>query len=256
MSNKLLIPTLKIQACGFSDTGLVRTNNEDAWAQIPEKNFFVLADGMGGHNAGEIAAQEAVCELCYWINNTVSYDNLTLEELSTNIYKAIVDVNTKIYLHSTSSLSLKGMGTTLCCMYFYEDNIVYAHVGDSRIYRLRNGQLQQLTEDHSLMNELIRVNRIDEDHLDHFLHKNVITKALGIEKRLTPSLSQIPILSDDIYIMCSDGLSDYVSEEQITSILLNHNDLENAGLALIERANTAGGFDNITVILTKVTENE
>lgn len=244
----------KVTAYGISDIGLVRQNNEDAWAQLPELNFFVLADGMGGHRAGEVAAKEAVSSLCDHFKQTLTIagPHLSLDEAYGLIQLSFEHANNSVYQLNKSDADLRGMGTTLCCIYCHPKGIIYAHVGDSRIYRLHHHVLEQLTKDHSLLRELVDLGQIDEHNAGEFLYKNIITKAVGTEKSIQPSVHICDVINNDIFLMCSDGLTDMLQLKEIEAILNENPCIETAANKLIAKANEKGGFDNTTIVIVKV----
>lgn len=247
----------KILAYGHTDKGLVRENNEDVWGGVPELGFFALADGMGGHRAGEVASREAIMGLCQFVEDTIGQHNgITLDETSEIIRHIVEQVNNKIYQRGCSEDKLRGMGTTLCCIQFHEDGVVCAHVGDSRIYRLRDKKLEQLTEDHSLLRELIELGQIGEGEAPEFLYKHIITKAIGTEPNVEASVLVCDLVDSDIYMMCSDGLSDMLTQEEIETIMNREPMVEGSVRALIAKANEKGGVDNITVVAMQVQEYE
>lgn len=246
----------KILSAGLSDTGLVRENNEDTWLKLLPQRFFVLADGMGGHQAGEVASHEAVTSLCRIVskklnNRDESIDLVMAKDL---IIESIKEVNQHVYKMSRQDSELKGMGTTLCFLYFHPKGVIYGHVGDSRIYRYRNKKLVQLTKDHSLLRELLDLGELNERQADGFAYKNIITKAIGTEPNVEPCIRVSEISFQDIYLMCTDGLSDLLSLEEMEAIINRKASLKDTAAALIERAKTLGGYDNITVVLAKVQE--
>lgn len=253
MVSARLMP-FKLSSCGLSDIGLVRQNNEDVWVQLPEDGFFLLADGMGGHQAGEVAAREAANVLCQIVQKKITpiREASSLVELKDLLGKAIRHVNMLIFKMSRTKQELRGMGTTLCCLLFHEQGLIYAHVGDSRIYRLRGHQLEQLTKDHSLLRELVDQGELDEKQALDFLYKNIITKAIGTEPRVEPSVETIEVREDDVFFMCSDGLSDLLGLDEIEDLLLHSPSLHEAAARLVACANEKGGRDNITVVLAKV----
>ena len=245
----------KIVTYGFSDTGLVRHNNEDYWAGVPLLNFYALADGMGGHRAGEVASKEAVTILCKIMEETVGLHecDFTIDEIHGILQFAIETVNESVYKMGRSNPSLKGMGTTLCCVHFHSTGLVYAHVGDSRIYRYRNKKLEQLTHDHSLLRELADMGQLDDHRANNFAYKNVITRAIGTESYVEPAVHTTDVCEGDIYLMCSDGLSDMLSSKEIEKIITHNTaSMEKACKKLISKANEKGGNDNVTAVLTKV----
>lgn len=246
----------KVLSFGSSDIGLVRQNNEDAWNSLPQERFFVLADGMGGHKAGEVASAETVSVLSQLIQKAWhNSEKLTLEESEGYLRHAIEVVNRIIYQLSKSDDEFRGMGTTLCTVFFHDDGIIYAHVGDSRIYCFHAGKLDLLTNDDSLMREMMDLGQLNEKQISEALYKNVLTKAVGTELHIDPSVHTIDVCQNDIYLMCTDGLSDLVSFEEIEEILNLSTSLEDAGNSLVKRAKENGGYDNITLILMQIKEN-
>lgn len=243
----------KILAYGLSDIGQ-RQNNEDVWAQLPEEAFFALADGMGGHQAGEVAAREAVNHACWLFKQRLAAaSDKSLQGVSQILREVIKQVNEIIYDMGSQQTYLRGMGTTLCCVYIHSDGLIYGHVGDSRIYLLRKKTLQQLTQDHSLLRELIDLGQLDEQQADEFHYKNIITKAIGTEPFVEGNVQTMPLSPGDIILMCSDGLSDPVQSEEIQHIMTHVSDRE-MGKQLIKAAKQRGGYDNVTVVIIKVQE--
>lgn len=244
----------KLASFGLSDIGLVRKNNEDYWDEIPNLQFFALADGMGGHRAGEVASKEAIHALMDILNKTIgdSVETLDLSEMHGIIQYAIEYANQTIYKLSTKDIELRGMGTTLCCLLFNPQGLIYAHVGDSRIYRLREGKLDQLTKDDSLLRQLREAGHVRSGSSDGSSYKGIITKAIGTEKTVDPSVHITEIMDQDVYLMCTDGLSDMLKLKEIEKILNSYSDVQVAGKTLVACAKEKGGFDNVTVVLTKV----
>ena len=222
----------KIEFYGISEIGLVRADNEDIWAALPEKKFFILADGMGGHNAGEIASSLAVESMCASIQPLND-----IEETCQHLREAIAQTNSKIFEASCRDPRFAGMGTTLSCFIIVKNVLIYGHVGDSRLYRYRD-DLQRLTEDHSLRQTS--------------LMRHVITRAVGTEPTVLPDIGVIPLKSKDLYMLCSDGLSDYVDDKKIARILSSPLSLEEMGRNLVEIALEKGGNDNITLLLVRI----
>lgn len=243
---------IKIKACGISDVGLVRNNNEDVFAELPEQQCFILADGMGGHQAGEIASRETVEVLSNYLQKHSKSLQSSLEEASSIILKAISDVNTHIFKMGRTNPDLKGMGTTLCLLHIQDAGIVFAHVGDSRIYRLRSGKLDLLTKDHSLLRELVDLGQIKEHEAGEFHYRNIITRAIGTEPIVQPSIQIEGLLLKDIFILCSDGLSDLLRKEEIETIVNEAESLSLAATRLILLSKKRGGHDNITLLLVQI----
>jgi protein phosphatase len=241
----------KVSIFAVSDVGLVRYNNEDSWKHLPEDQFYVLADGMGGHQAGEIASRMAVDGLCALFQENHVKDVQEIANTKNLLYQIIQDVNACVHRKGQEGAGLKGMGTTLCCIYLHPDGLVYAHVGDSRIYRLRGQLLEQLTHDHSLLQELIDLGELSKQQAEEFHYKNVITKAIGTQFFVDPVVKSSNLLAGDTFLMCSDGLTDLVSKDEIQKILLQYSD-EEAAAQLVSLAKSRGGYDNITVLIIKV----
>lgn len=238
----------KISYEGISSVGLVRQNNEDYWTFDLEHQLFVLADGMGGHRAGEVASKEAAEGLCtYYKSNIANCDRSLINSMEL-LFDAIYEINFSIYRMSRQYAELRGMGTTLCCVLFHSEGLIFGHVGDSRIYRLRNQHLERLTKDHSLLRELIDLGQLSEQQADEFLYKNILTKAIGTEPSIEPSVYTDSIQIGDIILMCSDGLTDMLSDEEIQSALLEV-PYEEMAQKLVDRAIAKGGRDNVTVVL-------
>jgi PPM family protein phosphatase len=241
------LKSFKIEYFGISETGLVRSNNEDVWSVVPEKKFFILADGMGGHNAGEVASSFAVESMCESIHSLPA--KADVENACQLLREAIAKANSKVFEESHHHPDYAGMGTTLSCILVLDNFLVYGHIGDSRLYRYRN-RLQQLTEDHSLRHTLW--NKEEESSSPTLLLRNVITRAIGTQATVLPDIGVIPLYSKDLYMLCSDGLSDYVEEDKIARALSSIGPLEAMGRNLVELALEKGGNDNITLLLVRV----
>ena len=238
-----------IEFSGLSDIGLVRSKNEDVWAKVPGREFYILADGMGGHNAGDVAAKDTVSLLC---NRFKDYSCDVLEDFVDDLISSIVAVNNKIHDKGHSDSSLYAMGTTVCCLGFCVEKVVCAHLGDSRIYRMRKGRLEHLTRDHSLLNDLIDSGKIGDDEIENFKRKHVLSKALGLKRFEVPDVDYDDCKEGDMYLMCSDGLSDYVSWSKIQKLLKKGENLDVLCRELVDAAKNSGGDDNITVVLLRV----
>ena len=236
----------------ISDIGLIRSNNEDFWKVLADQQFFVLADGMGGHQAGEVASKQAVEKLCFLFERhfDAQEDCAYVQRL---IKHAIKEVNSFVYRMGKEHGAWRGMGTTLCCALFHPEGLIYAHVGDSRIYRLRHGELEQLTQDHSLLCELIQLGQLSEQQAEEFLYKNIITKAIGTEPEVEPVVKHTTLEVGDLILMCTDGLSDLVGCHEIKKMMLQTPE-EKIAETLVNKAKEKGGNDNITVIVVKVKE--
>jgi protein phosphatase len=227
-----------LDSFGITNIGLVRGNNEDVWAILPHERFFILADGMGGHKAGEVASSLTMQSMCASISSLSESANI--EEACRLLRDAIAKANAKVYKESHLHPEYAGMGTTLSCFVIIEDVLIYGHVGDSRLYRYRD-KLEQLTEDHSLHQDR-----------EKFTLRNVITRAIGNLPMILPDIGVIPLRQKDIYMLCSDGLSDYVDKNTLARLLASPSSLEEIGKKLVESALEKGGNDNITLLLVKV----
>jgi len=243
-----------ISFVGLSNIGLVRQNNEDYWAYLEPERLFILADGMGGHKGGEVASHEAVEYLGVFFKRGFEESNQTLDGVMKAMFESICEMNRIIYRMSRQFSELRGMGTTLCCVHIHSEGIVYGHVGDSRIYRLRNEKLTRLTQDHSLLRELIDLGQLSEQQEEGFPYKNILTKAIGTESYIEPSIRIDSIEAEDILLLCSDGLTDMLSDSEIQSILLT--ETEKPAEMLIEKALERGGRDNITLVLIFINRND
>lgn len=242
---------MKVESYGATDIGLVRLNNEDVWAQMPREQLYILADGMGGHKAGEVAANETVMLICRIIKE--AYQKLRpIKEWAAIIEQAIQQANAHILKLGSKDRAMEGMGTTLCLALIVGKTLLYAHVGDSRIYRVRKGRLTQMTRDHSLKEELIASGELDESLALSFPYKNYITRAIGTHKHVTPAIATDPVEPGDIYFLCSDGLTDSLSDAQIHDIIDTSDSLETATAMLILEAKNNGGNDNITILILKI----
>lgn len=235
---------MEIEAIGLSDKGLVRLENEDAYLLMPSCHFYALADGLGGRNSGEIASREAILHLS---------QSLEKKKTAESILTGIQEANLKIWEMAQTNESHTGMGTTLSCIFFHDHSCFLANVGDSRIYRLRDDELQQLTQDDSLVFELVQFGLLDEQEAKTFPLKHVITKSLGGIPLIEPSISKTDVQPGDFFLLCSDGLYNPVDDATMKQILLSTNDLQQACEKMIRKALDLGGLDNITVILIHVT---
>lgn len=232
---------------GLSDIGLRRSNNEDVWIALPDKGFFALADGMGGPQAGEVAAHEAIHHLADSVRKMKKKSCL---ELIIELRDAIEEANRWVYQMGQTSDALQGMGTTLCCLLWHEEAVLYAHVGDSRIYRLRDQKLELLTRDHSLFSRWLKTGRLAEEEPPS-RYKNVITRAVGTGTHANPEVAVAAHRPGDLYLLCTDGLSDVLPLEEIEKILLQEETLSSASEKLIERAKIKGSCDNMTLLIVR-----
>ncbi len=229
---------------GVTDTGRVREHNEDAIAWNAEQGWAVLADGMGGHHAGEVASAIAV---------EVIGAQLQQSRDATVLQAAVEQANLAIHQQAIGQPRLHTMGTTVVAVSLHGRSLHCAHVGDSRLYRFRDSELQQLSRDHSLVQELLDEGMLDAEQARCSEQKNVITRALGLEARVEVEMSEDRTVAGDCYLLCSDGLSDRLRDEEI-AVLLAGEALPQVARSLIDAANVCGGEDNISVIIIRVWE--
>ncbi|RMH62089.1 MAG: Stp1/IreP family PP2C-type Ser/Thr phosphatase [Zetaproteobacteria bacterium] len=244
---------------GTVDVGIKRKHNEDAIALVPGEGLAILADGMGGHNAGEVAsgmAVETVHNFLRGVANRIddkSVPNSQRRPESSLLQQAVMEANRKIHQHALRHPECSGMGTTIITALFHRDRLTSAHVGDSRMYRLRDEYLTPVTEDHSLVQEQMRRGLVTPIDAQTSRVRNIVTRALGVEASVEPEVIENQTRPGDIYLMCSDGLTDVVPDEAIRLVLLEQQrDLKRAMQTLVDLANDAGGPDNISIILIRV----
>ncbi|MGA2091193.1 MAG: Stp1/IreP family PP2C-type Ser/Thr phosphatase [Endomicrobiales bacterium] len=224
-----------------TDLGLVRKNNEDAWLIEEKSGLFMIADGLGGANAGEVASTMAL---------DVIAENFSQSE---NLIASILSANDMIFEASRSSAQYKGMGTTVVACVIHKDVYTIAWVGDSRLYMVRNKQIQPLTTDHSIVQEQITKGLITSESAKTVHYKNVLTRALGVDHTVEPGCIDIPAMNDDFLVLCSDGLHGMISDAEILEIVLAQGNPAAICGELIAQANKAGGRDNCTVIVIHYT---
>ena len=245
------------EICTLTDPGLVRNNNEDAVAFDAETGLCLLADGMGGYNAGEVASSMAVAfidsELGRWL--TEAGRQPTTRDMRRAMEICVENANHSIFNAAHSNRQYAGMGTTLVLGVFQDSRLMLGHIGDSRCYRLRGTELQQLTKDHSLLQEQLDGGLITPEDARVSLNRNLITRALGVEDMVLLEVNEYRVAPGDLYMMCSDGLSDMISPEGIAGILIGPQTLEYKTRQLITAANEGGGRDNISVVLVRASED-
>jgi protein phosphatase len=242
----------------LSDVGLRRSHNEDSYFAGDDLALYLVADGMGGHAAGEIASQTAAKTISDFVSRAEKDRDMTwpfgvddsYSEMENILLSAIKLANQMICRMATEKPELAGMGTTIAGVKIHEGEASIFNVGDSRVYRFRNGVIEQLTTDHSWVNEQLQRRMITEEEARTHRWKNVITRALGNKSSIEVDLRTIPVQSGDTLMLCTDGLSGLVSDEVILETLESHRDsLEEACRDLVEQANAAGGHDNVTVLI-------
>jgi PPM family protein phosphatase len=251
----------RVRFAGDTNIGRKRDHNEDSIA-LPEtgERLAIVCDGMGGHASGEVASRLAVELIVDHFTETGKQQILTWpykvdRDMRKDINRMVTGVmlaNLEIWERSQRESRFKGMGTTCVALYFLDDHMIIGHVGDSRCYRQRGPELVQLTEDHSLINDYIRMKRVTPEEAENWPHKNVIVRALGMKETV-----QVDIITEkphlgDTYMLCSDGLTGMIKDDQIQHILMTERDLDRAVDRLITAANEEGGVDNISVVLARV----
>ncbi len=253
----------KISILGLTDTGLVRKKNEDAIGFDSALGLVVLADGMGGHRGGDVASSLTIDTIINTLQRklpTIEPGNIdpksgfSLESIC--ILEAIDRANKTVYKTAQANSDHRGMGTTVVVLHFHNNTLSLAHIGDSRCYRIREDSLEQITKDHSLLQELIDRGFYTAEEAKHSLNKNLVTRALGIDPGVTADIQEDIVKKNDIYLLCSDGLTDLVEDEYIYLTIKRFSDnLEEAGKQLITKANQNGGKDNISVMLCRVKDD-
>lgn len=251
-----------IEIFRLSDVGLLRDHNEDAVASDIEVGLLVLADGMGGYKAGEVASEIAVLTILAELKEAMlglrpgQMDALFGMEVESQLIRDAVDIaNESIYTISQVVPHCEGMGTTLVLGLFTDNKFLVGHIGDSRAYRLRKSELRRITEDHSLLQEQLNLGLITPEEARFSNNKNLVTRALGVDPTVELELHEHEVEVGDLYLLCSDGLTDVAEDEEIQAILEGYGgNLEAAATQLVELANAYGGKDNISVILARVNE--
>jgi len=246
-----------------SDVGQIRRNNEDSFLANPELKIFAVADGMGGHSSGEIASRVAIDSLRESITRASQEKTTSFTEESTAVLSSSVNLlvssfrlaNQRIYQAAQENKDYKGMGTTLVAAYLSSSSPIVAHVGDSRLYHLQEQTIRQVTEDHSWVWEQYKQGLIAKEAIPLSPHKNVVTRAMGIQATVDVDVQELEVLPGDFLLLCSDGLSDLVRDEEMLELVRqNGDDLKRTCKNLIHLANSRGGKDNITVILIQINQ--
>ena len=253
----------KIKFAEITDTGMVRDHNEDAIGSNPDMGLMVLADGMGGYNAGEVASGIAVQTITDLAVEGASREERSDIDPSTGLMRqtivlrdAIARANKVIYQTAQSQTQCEGMGTTLVASMFFDNKISIAHVGDSRAYRLREEKFEQLTMDHSLLQELVDRGFYSEEEAQRSTNRNYVTRALGVEPSVEVEVQEYEVLPGDIYLLCSDGLPDMVEDEDIHLTIRTFNaSLDVVGQQLVQLSNDHGGRDNVSIMLAQVLDS-
>ena len=243
-----------------TDSGMVRSHNEDSIVADASSGFVILADGMGGYNAGEVASGIAAAMLSTGLKQVLdgadpgSIEPESGETLAVKILgEQIAGANASIYQAAKSQPQYSGMGTTLVVGLFYDNRLSVAHIGDSRLYRLRGDEFKQITRDHSLLQEQIDSGMITEEMARFSQNRNLVTRALGIDNEVEPEIHTYEVEVGDVYLLCSDGLNDMVEDDEIQLTLSSlQANLQLASQQLVQMANDNGGRDNVSVILVRI----
>ena len=241
-----------IKAYAKSDIGKVREINQDSFYisdSLDQVQLYMLADGMGGYNGGEIASKLAIQSAKSYIENNFKEIEKDRESIIQLVGSSMEYANMVVYEKSKENKDLEGMGTTLEICLIYNNKVYIGHVGDSRIYRIRKEFMRKLTQDHSYVQKLVKDGTITKEEAMHHPQKNMLMKALGCNAFVEPDVMVKGFLKEDILIMCSDGLTNLVSQEEIFKEAKK--DIEQAPKELVEKANNNGGYDNITVVIIK-----
>jgi protein phosphatase len=238
---------MMLRAAASTDVGLRRRINEDRYALAPELGLYLVADGMGGHTAGQVASELAADAALQAIRALEGASASLAEKLR----YAVASANRAIYTTAREKPELAGMGTTLVCLLSGQGRAALAHVGDSRAYLVRGERIRQLTDDHSIVGELLRRNEISEDAAKEHPHRHVLTRALGVRRAVEPDLAELTPQAGDLFVLCSDGLTNHVEDHEIAKAVTQEEDLQEACERLIDLANGRGGEDNTTIIVAR-----
>ena len=253
---------LRIEVAGQTDVGRKRSHNEDNLAIMADLGLYIVADGMGGHASGEVASKMAIDTLQEFFAATADDPERTwpykmdrskgYEE--NRLITGVKLCNLRIFEQARANPKQRGMGTTLVVLFAVEDGVYVGHVGDSRVYRVRDHKIEQLTEDHSLLNDYKKMKRLTEEEIANFPHKNVIVRALGMKETVKVDTRFEAPRPNDVMLLCSDGLTGPVTDEQALEIIDKNPDLTEATAKLIDAANRSGGPDNITCVMARWVE--
>ncbi len=260
MSTSFPLDGMRVRFSGETNVGMKRDHNEDAYYLPETERLAIVADGMGGHASGEVASRMAVETIAGFFKETQDEQEITWpfkidrghQHNLNRMVTAIKLANLKIHEEAEKNPACRGMGTTVVSTLFADDAIIIGHVGDSRLYRLREGTFDQLTEDHSLLNDYIKMKHLSPEEIAAFPHKNVIVRALGMKSTI-----QVDVIAEqgrlgDVYLLCSDGLSGMLADTDIATLVANQPDLDALCEQLVSTANQNGGLDNITVVAVRV----
>lgn len=230
----------------ISDIGNIRELNEDTYGVLEDRHFnlFIICDGMGGHNAGEVASKMAKDTIL-----TVMRNNPNEESHIESLVSAIKEANRNIFERSSSERTMSGMGTTVTTAVSYDGKLDIAHVGDSSLFIIRDSEIRKITKDHSYVQELVDAGKIKQNDAKHHPNKNIITRAVGTNAEVAVDTFRLETKKDDIFILCTDGLTDYLSDEEILNEVTSHENKRDSILTLADIAKDRGGKDNITLVI-------
>ncbi len=259
---------MKFDVCAKTDQGFVRRRNEDSYLVLKDHRVFVVADGMGGHVSGDEASKLTVDTIREWFEDWPALEENGFEKmkaalgLKTNseirLYQAIRAANRRVYFLGQQRDIQRGIGTTVVAGLIHGSTLFVVYSGDSRLYRYRNGRLKQLTEDHSLLNQYLKEHRITTKEAEFFPYKSVILQAVGLSLDCNAEVRRFRVNPGDLYLFCSDGLTDMVKDEEIEEIIRKDMDAPDLNIMcedLVDSALNAGGLDNITVLVVKILED-
>jgi PPM family protein phosphatase len=242
---------MKLSAAALSDVGMRRSANEDAYALAPKLGLYLVADGMGGHVAGQLASHLAAEHTVRALEKVAAREATLTEKLR----YCVAAANHRVFATAKEKPEVAGMGTTMVALLAGGGRLALAHVGDSRAYLVRGGRIRQLTDDHSLVAELVRRRQISPDAAQDHPHRHVLTRAVGVRRSVDPDLAELTPAPGDVIVLCSDGLTTHVQDPEIAALAAAEPDLEQACARLVGLANARGGDDNITVALVRCDEN-
>jgi len=253
----------KLECVALTDTGKVREHNEDTIGVDGDIGLLVLADGMGGYNAGEVASGIAVKTIVNLVREAVAREDMEGNDPETGLTRPSIILRDAIYrankiIHQTSKTQpqCEGMGTTIVSCLFYDNRVSIAHVGDSRLYRLRSDRFEQVTMDHSLLQELVDRGFYSQEEAQRATNKNYVTRALGVEPNVEVEINEEAVHKGDYYVLCSDGLSDMVEDEDIHLTISTFSaNLDSVAKQLTQLANDNGGRDNVSVVMAHVVDS-
>jgi serine/threonine protein phosphatase PrpC len=235
-----------------TDKGITRSLNEDACGVLPSSNVYLVADGVGGNNAGEVASQAAIEEICQYVQINPIEDVPNGRELEDYLRRCTENANDTVYAIGRKNPENRGLATTLIMCYTRDRHAYFVNVGDSRAYICRKGKLFKVTEDHSYVNSLVKLGVLSRKEAEEHSNGNVITRAVGADRHIQPDIYHVELHEDDVIMLCTDGLYHEVAEDEILEIIMRTEDMSELADKLVDAANIRGGRDNITVVTIKL----